>query len=232
MKSIVTGTPDLGWDDTLKFLTIPLILFISQTISSKVLQPPKDPNKVLSDQELTTQGIINNVPFIVAFFSLNVPAGLGVYWIINNVFTTLITLVVKSGLKDEAMPVEVEKMMAAIESDTMAGGGAGGAVKTKMSGAQQELGRQNMSSRMSEEDKERMERFEAMQQKGGFGAGAAPATEEMPIVDVTPEEGTASTATTAEDPKGPLGKTLKFINDNAAKIEVCYESRVFSFFCI
>lgn len=30
------GTPTLGWDDTLKFLTIPLILWCSQTISTKV----------------------------------------------------------------------------------------------------------------------------------------------------------------------------------------------------
>merc|ERR1712146_620392 len=98
-----SGTPALGWDDTLAFLTIPVILFISQTISTKVLQPPKDPNRVLTDQELTSQGIVNNIPFIVAFFSLNVPAGLGIYWIINNILTCHQS-VGKGWLKDEPMP--------------------------------------------------------------------------------------------------------------------------------
>ena len=101
----------------------------------------------MTDQELTSQGIINNIPFIVSFFSLNVPAGLGLYWIINNILTTLITQIVKANLKDEAMPVEVEKMMAAIEADTVGGGrGSGAAVKSRMSGAQAELGRGNYSS--------------------------------------------------------------------------------------
>ena len=85
-------------------------------VNAQIMQPPKDPNRVLTDQELTSQGIINNLPFIVAFFSLNVPAGLGLYWIINNILTTVITQIVKANLKDEPMPMEVEKMMAALAS--------------------------------------------------------------------------------------------------------------------
>jgi len=218
VKSIFSGTPALGWDDTLAFLTIPVILFISQTISTKVLQPPKDPNRVLTDQELTSQGIVNNIPFIVAFFSLNVPAGLGIYWIINNILTTAINLAVKAGLKDEPMPVEVEKMMAAIEADTISVGGASGG-GSRMSSAQAELGR--TGTKMSEEDRERLEKFESMQKKGGFGAtSTSPVTNTDEIIDVTPENPTAVTeAGGAEEPKGPIGKTLKFINENAAKVE-------------
>ena len=115
VKSIITGTPDLGWDNTLAFLTLPLILLISQTASQKILQPPKDPNKVYTDQELATQGFVNNLPFIVAFFSLNVPSGLAIYWIINNIATTLITVAVKSNIKDEDMPSEVNEIMAIVE---------------------------------------------------------------------------------------------------------------------
>lgn len=33
-------TPSLGWHDTVAFLTIPLILIVSQSISQKILQPP------------------------------------------------------------------------------------------------------------------------------------------------------------------------------------------------
>lgn len=115
IKTAFTGTPTLGWEDTIAFATLPLILFISQTASMKILQPPKDPKKVLTEQEEISQGIVNNLPFIVAFFSLNVPAGLSVYWIVNNIMTTLVTVSVKNRFKDDPMPVEVERMMAAID---------------------------------------------------------------------------------------------------------------------
>ena len=118
IQSIASGTPLLGWENTLAFLTLPVILFVSQTISQKVLQPPKDPNRVLTEQEQVSQGIVNNLPFIVAFFSLNVPAGLGVYWIVNNILTTIITLVVKNRFKDDQLPAEVSRMMIMIENDT------------------------------------------------------------------------------------------------------------------
>ena len=120
VKSIISGTPDLGWENTIAFLSLPLILLISQTASQKILQPPKDPNKVYTDQELATQGFVNNLPFIVAFFSLNVPAGLAIYWVINNIATTLITVSVKANIKDEGMPPEVDEIMAMVER----GGGA------------------------------------------------------------------------------------------------------------
>jgi len=125
IKSIATGNPELGWESTLAFLSIPVILFISQTISQKVLQPPKDPNKVLTEQEQISQGLVNNLPFIIAFFSLNVPAGLGLYWIINNILTTIITTVVKSNMKDMSFPPEVDSMMLMIEAD-----GKGGSPRT------------------------------------------------------------------------------------------------------
>ena len=130
IKSAFTGTPDLGWESTLAFLSIPVILFVSQTLSTRVLQPPKDPNKVLTEQEQISQGLVNNIPFIIAFFSLNVPAGLGVYWVINNILTTIITLVVKNQFKDDVLPIEVENIMRDIERDT---NGAG--MKARMAAA-------------------------------------------------------------------------------------------------
>lgn len=120
VKSILTGTPSLGIPDTIAFLSLPLILYVSQTISIKVLAPPKDPNKVLTEQEQINQGIVNNLPFIVAFFSLNVPAGLGVYWIINNIVTTLISIAVKNQFKDEELSTEVLEMMASLDADKTA----------------------------------------------------------------------------------------------------------------
>jgi membrane protein insertase Oxa1/YidC/SpoIIIJ len=63
------------------------------------MAPPKDPLKVLTEQEQISASLVNNLPFVIAFFSLNVPAGLAVYWIINNILTTGINLIVKSNLK-------------------------------------------------------------------------------------------------------------------------------------
>lgn len=105
----------LGWHDTLCFLSLPVILFISQTLSQKVLQPPRDPNKQLTEQEEISQGIVNNLPFIVAFFSINVPAGLAVYWIINNLLTTALTVALKSQIKVEDFPLEVTRMMELVD---------------------------------------------------------------------------------------------------------------------
>jgi len=126
IKSVFTGNPELGVHDTLALLTLPMILFVSQTISQKVLQPPKDPNKVYTDQELFSQNLVANLPFIVAFFSINVPAGLALYWIVNNIMTTAITLFVKTGMKDEVLPPEVDRMMAQLEAGPARAGGAKG----------------------------------------------------------------------------------------------------------
>jgi YidC/Oxa1 family membrane protein insertase len=119
LMSIFTGSPSLGWPDTLAFLSLPLILFVSQTISQKVLTPPRDPSKPMTEQEEVSQGIINNLPFIVAFFSVNVPAGLGVYWCFNNFITTAITLVLKARFKDTQLPAAVDELMAQIDSNSV-----------------------------------------------------------------------------------------------------------------
>lgn len=121
LSSIVTGggEPLLGWSDTAAFLAIPLILYVSQTISQKVLTPPRDPSKPMSEQEEISQGILNNLPFIVAFFSINVPAGLGVYWIFNNVITTVLNLTLRNKFKDAPLPEGVTALLEQIENDTL-----------------------------------------------------------------------------------------------------------------
>jgi 60Kd inner membrane protein len=110
------GTPELGWTDTLAFLSLPVLLFASQSFSSKVMAAPRDDSKPMTEQELMSQSIVNNLPFITAFFSLNVPAGLAVYWIINNILTTGITVLVRNQFKDEVMPPEVDMMMAEVDA--------------------------------------------------------------------------------------------------------------------
>ena len=77
---------------------------------------PRDTSKEMTEQEQMSQSLVNNLPFVTAFFSLNVPAGLAVYWIINNILTTGITLLVRNNFKDEQMPPEVAVMMAEVDA--------------------------------------------------------------------------------------------------------------------
>lgn len=147
LKSIISGNPDLGWSDTIAFMSLPLILYVSQTVSMKILQPKKDPNRVMTEQEQFSQGLVNNLPFIVAFFSLNVPAGLSIYWIVNNVLTTVITVLVKKQYENDTLPVEVDQMMALIDSP----------VKSSNSGPKISMGKQEL--RMADDRSKRTSGF-------------------------------------------------------------------------
>lgn len=49
------GAPKLGWHDTIAYLTIPLILVITQSISTQIMQPAKDPNKPLDESQAASQ---------------------------------------------------------------------------------------------------------------------------------------------------------------------------------
>lgn len=180
VKSIFTGTPSLGVHDTIAFLSLPLILYVSQTVSIKVLQPPKDPNKVPTEQEQINQGIVNNLPFIVAFFSLNVPAGLGLYWIVNNIVTTVISLAVKNQFKDEQLSTEVLEMMASLDADKTS-------AKPKMrsmASAVQEL-------RTAKEDKSRA--------TGGFGSKVVFDAEVVSSPESSPAAADASNGASIDD---------------------------------
>jgi len=98
----VDGAPSLGWGDTIAFLTIPVFLVISTSLSQK-LSSPKNPTP---EQEAQQNNIVLKVlPLLFGWFSISVPAGLGVYWVTNNLVTTLLTLQIKSSL--EANPPAV-----------------------------------------------------------------------------------------------------------------------------
>ncbi|EWM28009.1 Membrane insertion protein, OxaA/YidC [Nannochloropsis gaditana] len=103
-------TPSLGWHDTIAFLTVPLILIVSQSISQQILQPAANKDDPNAQQ---SQAILKFLPFMVGYFSLNVPSGLGVYWIANNLITTLTTVAVRAVIQGK-------------EEEAVAGGGGGG----------------------------------------------------------------------------------------------------------
>lgn len=95
----VDGAPPLGWHDTLAFLSIPVILTVSQVISQQLMQPKEQPE---GDAAQQSQAILKFLPFMVGYFALNVPSGLGIYWITNNIVTTLTTLGIRYSLESKS----------------------------------------------------------------------------------------------------------------------------------
>ncbi|KAL7499226.1 hypothetical protein ACHAWT_010146 [Skeletonema menzelii] len=90
-KNWIDGAPSLGWEDTLAFLSIPIFLTISQVISMNIMQPKTD-----DPQQQQANVILKVLPFMVGWFALNVPAALGIYWVVNNIVTTSTTMYIRS----------------------------------------------------------------------------------------------------------------------------------------
>lgn len=89
----VNGAPPLGWHDTLAYLVLPVLLVISQYISTALLTPKTD-----DPAQQQSQAILKFLPLMIGWFSLNVPSGLGLYWITNNVVTTATTLIIRNNV--------------------------------------------------------------------------------------------------------------------------------------
>ncbi|KAL3802396.1 hypothetical protein HJC23_007221 [Cyclotella cryptica] len=92
-KNWVDGVPSLGWENTIAFLSIPIFLTISQVISMNLMQPKTD-----DPQQQQANVILKVLPFMVGWFALNVPAALGVYWVVNNIVTTATTLYIRNSM--------------------------------------------------------------------------------------------------------------------------------------
>ncbi|GMH99751.1 hypothetical protein TrVE_jg3919 [Triparma verrucosa] len=92
IRNWVDGAPALGYADTAAFLSIPIILVISQFASMQLMQPPKSDDPNAPD----ANAVLKFLPLMIGYFSLNVPAALGIYWVANNFITTAITLQIKS----------------------------------------------------------------------------------------------------------------------------------------
>jgi YidC/Oxa1 family membrane protein insertase len=113
-KNWVDGVPSLGWEDTIAFLSIPIFLTISQVISMNLMQPKSD-----DPQQQQANVILKVLPFMVGWFALNVPAALGVYWVVNNIVTTATTLYVRSTMPKMEMAVSGGSADAVMESKTV-----------------------------------------------------------------------------------------------------------------
>ena len=90
----VNNVPSLGWEDTIAYLSIPVMFVIAQSVSLRILTPPSDDPAMQQSQR-----ILKYLPLMIGYFSLSVPAGLGVYWVINNILSTVTTGSIKEYFK-------------------------------------------------------------------------------------------------------------------------------------
>lgn len=94
----VDGVPSMGWEGTLPFLIMPVVLVLMQSFTMSVLQQPEDDS--LSDEEKekmdSTKTVLKFLPLMIGFFSLQVPAGLTIYWFTSNLFTVSQSLIIRA----------------------------------------------------------------------------------------------------------------------------------------
>lgn len=81
---LVDGAPPIGWSQAAAYLSLPVLLVISQFVSQRIMSPPQsqDPS------QQSSQAILKFLPFMIGYFSLNVPSGLALYWFVNNILST------------------------------------------------------------------------------------------------------------------------------------------------
>lgn len=113
----VDGHPALGWETTLAFCVMPIFLVLGQSLSMSVLQPPLDEDAPKEEREQMekTQGVLKYLPLMIGFFSLQVPAGLTIYWFTTNAFTLLSTLGARTYYKLNPPKVELPEYWESID---------------------------------------------------------------------------------------------------------------------
>jgi len=80
----VDGAPPIGWELATPYVALPIAVVVSQFISAEILKPDTEPE----ESQKNTLIALKFLPLMVGWFALNVPAGLGLYWLANSVLTT------------------------------------------------------------------------------------------------------------------------------------------------
>jgi YidC/Oxa1 family membrane protein insertase len=97
----VNGQPPVGWHDAIAYLVLPVLLIASQYASQKLVTPQSD-----DPAQKQTQAILGFLPFMIGWFSLNVPSGLTLYWFVNNIISTAMQLYMRNTIKVEVPALE------------------------------------------------------------------------------------------------------------------------------
>ncbi|PKM93807.1 MAG: hypothetical protein CVU84_12910 [Firmicutes bacterium HGW-Firmicutes-1] len=80
-------------------LLIPILCFIAQVLVTKTTSSPSSSGNKQTDQTQKTMMIM--MPFITLMFVFQMPAGLGLYWLISNIFQVVQQVVVNKHLEEK-----------------------------------------------------------------------------------------------------------------------------------
>lgn len=114
-------TPSLGWETTLAFCVMPVLLVLGQKLTMTALSPPdlddgrddvdeasmSKEEKEAKDQADTTKNVLKFLPLLIGFFSLQVPAALTIYWFTSNGFTLAQSLAVRKYYESNPPVIEL-----------------------------------------------------------------------------------------------------------------------------
>jgi YidC/Oxa1 family membrane protein insertase len=114
--------PSLGWETTIAFLVMPVVLVCLQTATMRVLAPPNPTDDASMDESTKetmdrTQNILKFLPLMIGFFSLQVPAGLTIYWFTSNIFTLSSSLAVRAYFKANPPKIELPDYWDTLSAD-------------------------------------------------------------------------------------------------------------------
>jgi YidC/Oxa1 family membrane protein insertase len=111
-------TPQLGWETTLAFLIMPVILVLGQSLTMSILTPPTDDENMSDDEKEQlekSQVVLKFLPLMIGYFSLQVPAGLTIYWFTSNLFSLTQSLVIRQYYAANPPEIELPEYWDALE---------------------------------------------------------------------------------------------------------------------
>jgi YidC/Oxa1 family membrane protein insertase len=112
----VDGHPPLGWHDTAIYCILPVLVVLSQIASAAIIKKMapagEKPKEVKGDGSAET--LVAVLPYLIGWFSLNLPAGCALYWLVNNIATTAQQVYIK------------QQFLPELEAAYAASGAAGG----------------------------------------------------------------------------------------------------------
>jgi len=115
----VNNVPSMGWEGTIPFLIMPVVLVLMQSATMSVLSPPEDENQSEEEKEqmASTKTLLKFLPLMIGFFSLQVPAGLTIYWFTSNLFTVSQSLAIRGYYAANPPEIVLPDYWAALDSN-------------------------------------------------------------------------------------------------------------------
>lgn len=100
---------------------MPVVLVLGQKLTMEALAPPDQDDDSMDDeakkQMESTKNALKFLPLLIGFFSLQVPAGLTIYWFTSNGFTLTQSLVVRKYYEQNPPKIELPEYWDALSED-------------------------------------------------------------------------------------------------------------------